>query len=103
MDFYGTIGPACAELSTLQQMVRAGMTGLRMNLSHGSLAEHADWLSLIRAAGIRELLIDLQGPELRTGRLAQPMTLPEGSTLQLGRGGVGCRGPPGLFRGPAGV
>lgn len=70
------------------------MTGIRMNLSHGSLAEHADWLSLIRAAGIRELLIDLQGPELRTGRLAQPLTLPEGGTLRLGRGGVGC--PPAL-------
>ena len=78
MDFYGTIGPACAELSTLQQMVRAGMTGLRMNLSHGSLAEHADWLELIRKAGIRTLLIDLQGPELRIGRLAAPLTLSEG-------------------------
>ena len=79
MDFYGTIGPACAELSTLQQMVRAGMTGLRMNLSHGSLAEHADWLELIQKAGVRTLLIDLQGPELRIGRLASPLTLSGGS------------------------
>ena len=90
LEFYGTIGPACASAETLRRLVDAGMTGIRMNLSHGSLAEHADWLSLIRAAGIRELLIDLQGPELRTGRLAQPLTLPEGGTLQLGRGGVGC-------------
>ena len=90
MEFYGTIGPACAQPETLRQMVDAGMTGIRMNLSHGALAEHADWLSLIRAAGIRELLIDLQGPELRTGRLAQPLTLPEGGPLRLGRGGVGC-------------
>ena len=90
LEFYGTIGPACASAETLRRLVDAGMTGIRMNLSHGSLAEHADWLSLIRAAGIRELLIDLQGPELRTGRLAQPLTLPEGGTLRLGRGGVGC-------------
>ncbi len=55
------------------------MTGLRMNLSHGSLAEHADWLELIRKAGVRTLLIDLQGPELRIGRLASPLTLSEGS------------------------
>ena len=94
LEFYGTIGPACASAETLRRLVDAGMTGIRMNLSHGSLAEHADWLSLIRAAGIRELLIDLQGPELRTGRLAQPLTLPEGGTLRLGRGGVGC--PPAL-------
>ncbi len=90
MDFYGTIGPACAELSTLQQMVCAGMTGLRMNLSHGSLAEHADWLELIRKAGIRTLLIDLQGPELRVGRLAAPLTLSEGQQVSLGTGGIPC-------------
>ena len=90
MDFYGTIGPACAELSMLQQMVRAGMTGLRMNLSHGSLAEHADWLELVRKAGIRTLLIDLQGPELRIGRLAAPLTLSEGQQVFLGTGGIPC-------------
>ena len=90
MDFYGTIGPACAELSTLQQMAHAGMTGLRMNLSHGSLAEHADWLELIRKAGIRTLLIDLQGPELRIGRLASPLTLSEGQQVLLGTGGIPC-------------
>ena len=90
MDFYGTIGPACAELSTLQQMVRAGMTGLRMNLSHGSLAEHADWLELIQKAGVRTLLIDLQGPELRIGRLASPLTLSEGQQVSLGTGGIPC-------------
>lgn len=95
MDFYGTIGPACAELSTLQQMVRAGMTGLRMNLSHGSLAEHADWLELIQKAGIRTLLIDLQGPELRIGRLASPLTLSEGQQVFLGTGGIPC--PPAFW------
>ena len=94
MEFYGTIGPACAQLETLQRMVEAGMTGIRMNLSHGPLSAHKDWLDIIHAVGIPQLLIDLQGPELRTGRLAQPLTLPEGGTLRLGRGGVGC--PPAL-------
>ena len=81
MDFYGTIGPACGQLETLQRMVEAGMTGIRMNLSHGPLTAHADWLAMIRAAGIRQLLIDLQGPELRIGVLPQPVTLPEGGTV----------------------
>ena len=70
MHFYGTIGPACASAGTLRRLVDAGMTGLRMNLSHGALAEHADWLAMIHAVGIPDLLIDLQGPELRVGRLA---------------------------------
>ena len=90
MHFYGTIGPACASAGTLRRLVDAGMTGLRMNLSHGALAEHADWLAMIHAVGIPDLLIDLQGPELRVGRLASPVTLPEGGTVQLGASGIPC-------------
>ena len=90
LDFYGTIGPACAQPDTLRRMVGAGMTGIRMNLSHGPLMAHTDWLAMIRAAGIRQLLIDLQGPELRIGTLTAPLTLPQGGTLCLGAGGVPC-------------
>lgn len=90
LQFYGTIGPACAQVETLRRMVQAGMTGIRMNLSHGSLAAHADWLAMLHEAGIRELLIDLQGPELRIGQLAQPLELNPGDTILLGEGGIPC-------------
>lgn len=90
MEYYGTIGPACAQAETLRRMTAAGMTGIRMNLSHGGLAAHADWLELIRTAGISRLLIDLQGPELRIGRLTLPVSLAEGQSFRLGRGGVPC-------------
>ena len=70
MDFYGTIGPACADVKLLQQMVEAGMTGIRMNLSHGPLAAHKDWLVMLHKAGVKKLLIDLQGPELRISAAA---------------------------------
>ena len=30
LEFYGTIGPACAQPETLRQMVEAGMTGIRI-------------------------------------------------------------------------
>lgn len=90
LDFYGTIGPACAQPAILQHMVEAGMTGIRMNLSHGPLAAHTDWLAMIRAASIRQLLIDLQGPELRIGTLAEPVALVEGSSIRLGADGVPC-------------
>ena len=90
MEYYGTIGPACADSDTLQNMVEAGMTGIRMNLSHGSLAEHADWLELIHRAGIPELLIDLQGPELRIGRLTEPVFLKADGPLLLGAQGIPC-------------
>ena len=90
LEFYGTIGPACAQPETLQRMVEAGMTGIRMNLSHGPLSAHKDWLDIIHAVGIPQLLIDLQGPELRIGTLSQPLVLEPGQSLRLGQGGVPC-------------
>lgn len=83
MDYYGTIGPSCADREILKQMKAMGMTGLRMNLSHGSLKERGDWLRLIREAGVEQLLIDLQGPELRVGVLEQPLELAEGKLVRL--------------------
>ena len=66
------------------------MTGIRMNLSHGPLSAHKDWLDIIHAVGIPQLLIDLQGPELRIGTLPQPLVLEPGQSLRLGQGGVPC-------------
>ena len=34
---YGTLGPACADTDTLRALLRAGMRGVRLNLSHGPL------------------------------------------------------------------
>ena len=41
MEFYATLGAACQKRETLEQMFRAGMTGIRLNLSHTSLASAA--------------------------------------------------------------
>ena len=34
---YGTLGPACADVDTLAEMLRLGLTGMRLNLSHVTL------------------------------------------------------------------
>ena len=86
---YGTLGPACADTDTLRALLCAGMRGVRLNLSHGPLEERAPWLESLRRAETAEgvscdLLIDLQGPELRVGALFVPLTLREGDTLTLG-------------------
>ena len=75
---YGTLGPACADTDTLRALQRAGMRGVRLNLSHGPLEERAPWLESLRRAETAEgvscdLLIDLQGPELRVGALFAPL------------------------------
>ena len=88
MEIYGTFGPACTSLPVLTEMFQAGMCGLRLNLSHRSLAESRDWLELAqKAAGAcgrtSQILMDLQGPELRVGEAGLPCTLTEGDTVPL--------------------
>ena len=85
---YGTLGPACADENTLVRMLREGMTGMRLNLSHTSLDEASElvgaYRNAARACGIEaELLIDMQGPELRIGVLKTPMILERGARVSL--------------------
>ena len=80
MEIYGTLGPSCATRAVLADMFRAGMTGIRLNLSHSSLRDSARQLEVLQAAaadaGLRPMLmIDMQGQELRIGSLRAPMML----------------------------
>ena len=94
MELYGTLGSSCARRDILTRMFQAGMTGLRLNLSHTTLAECAPLLEeelgpAARQAGVvPQLILDLQGPELRVGRLERPVLLEEGQAVRLGPGGI---------------
>jgi pyruvate kinase len=84
-----TIGPASSEPAMMERLVDAGMDVARLNLSHGSLDEHARVAERLRAAaravGRRlALLADLPGPKLRIGRLAaEPVELRVGDVFTL--------------------
>ncbi len=94
MDFYGTLGTACADGETLSAMFAAGMTGARLNLSHTGLADCREllqdtyWPAARRAGVEAHLIVDLQGPELRVGTLPAPADFPLGETVLLGGTGV---------------
>ena len=95
MEFYATLGDPCAKRDILDRMFQAGMTGIRVNLSHTSLKKCATLLERLywpaaRAAGRADahLILDLQGPELRVGQLTRAISLREGSELLLGDGGI---------------
>lgn len=95
MEYYGTMGPACSRAEVLREMFEAGMTGVRLNLSHGDLAENGHWLELLpeaaRAGGYMgkpRILLDLRGPEVRLGRLECERTVEEGGRLLFGGGGL---------------
>ena len=44
MEYYGTLGPTCCEPTILKKMFDAGMTGIRLNLSHSSLEGSHAWI-----------------------------------------------------------
>lgn len=89
MRYYATLGPACCEPSMLRALLRRGITGFRLNLSHTPLAARRDWIAALhdaeRQTGLSaSLMIDLRGPEVRIGALPAPLPLAEGDTVTLG-------------------
>ena len=82
-----TLGPSVD--GRVAEFVRAGMDVARLNLSHGSYAEHEARYNEVRAASDAThravgVLVDLQGPKIRLGRFADgPHDLPEGHVLTI--------------------
>ena len=69
-----TIGPASASVEVIEGLINAGANVLRLNLSHGTREGHAEVISNIRRASGKlgapvAILLDLQGPKIRVGRL----------------------------------
>ncbi len=93
IDVFGTLGPSCESEEVLTAMFAEGMTGIRINLSHVMLLDCKEQMERIRAAAAKagvtpKILIDMQGPELRIGKLESPIKLKEEERLILGKGGV---------------
>ena len=83
-----TIGPASEDKDTLESLLREGVDMCRLNMAH---AGH-DWTRTItrriREAGVRvgrepAVMMDVKGPEIRTGFLKRPIELEEGQLLDL--------------------
>lgn len=86
LNIFGTLGPSCANLSTIKEMFQSGMTGMRLNLSHCNLWDKKEWLDLFQEASKDlsfkpELIIDMKGPELRLPLTDEIEYLPNGSTI----------------------
>ncbi|MBS0369200.1 MAG: pyruvate kinase [Proteobacteria bacterium] len=70
-----TLGPSSSTLERIRELFDAGADVFRLNFSHGSHADHAERLKLIRQVEAERgrpigVLMDLQGPKLRVGRIA---------------------------------
>ncbi|MFN4005674.1 MAG: pyruvate kinase [Hylemonella sp.] len=71
-----TLGPASSDPALLEQMIRAGVSVVRLNFSHGKAQDHIDRARMVREAAARAgrevaIMADLQGPKIRVGRFAE--------------------------------
>jgi pyruvate kinase len=78
-----TIGPASDDRETLRALIRAGMDVARVNFSHGTRRTDSETIRIVREIAAEEgavvaVMADLQGPKLRIGRLAAPISLDPG-------------------------
>ncbi len=67
-----TLGPSSSSPEQIERLARAGMNIARLNMSHGSHASHLEVIRIVQDLNQRlnhpiALLLDLQGPAIRTG------------------------------------
>ncbi|MBI3550599.1 MAG: pyruvate kinase [Elusimicrobia bacterium] len=85
-----TLGPASSSVKTLTQLLHEGANAFRLNCSHASLGELTSTVHSIRHASAAaripaSIVLDLQGPRLRTGRLraGDPVELKTGTRVTI--------------------
>jgi pyruvate kinase len=78
-----TLGPASSSSEVIEKLATAGMNVARLNMSHGDHASHL--LSIRRIRSLNRtlnhplaILLDLKGPEIRTGEVREHLHLAVG-------------------------
>lgn len=69
-----TLGPATATPDKIEELMKSGTNGFRLNFSHGDYAERLEQIKWIRNASTKlhrpvAVLQDIQGPKIRLGTL----------------------------------
>jgi pyruvate kinase len=84
-----TLGPATDSYDQIKALVDAGMDVARLNLSHGTYAEHEERYHRVRKAAEEAgrsvgVMVDLQGPKIRLGRFREgPVLLERGDRFTI--------------------
>lgn len=81
-----TIGPASDSVETLANLITSGVSVFRFNLKHNTHDWHSERIARVKEASIRAgkpaaILLDLQGPEIRTGSV-------DGGAMKLETGSI---------------
>src|SRR5690606_651173 len=83
-----TIGPATDSFDRLQELHAAGMNVVRLNMSHGDHESHLKIIKAVRTLNKKiphtiPILMDTQGPEIRTGTLNNDLNLQAGDVISI--------------------
>jgi pyruvate kinase len=83
-----TLGPASQEEAMLEQLILAGADVCRLNMAHADHAWTRTMIQRVRKVCARvgrhiAILMDVKGPEIRTGDLAAPVDLVVGQLIDL--------------------
>jgi len=86
-----TIGPSTSSYEMLMAMYIAGMNVVRLNMSHGDHDTHEKVIRSIKNINQKikdsiPVLMDLEGPEIRTGTLKNDLQLKEGDVITVSVG-----------------
>lgn len=83
-----TIGPVTESYDMLEQLANAGMNVVRLNMSHGDHESHARVIKAVRTLNKKRahpiaVLMDTQGPEIRTGDIHNELDLKQGDEISV--------------------
>jgi len=86
-----TLGPASDDRQTIRELADAGMAVARLNASHGTHEDRAELIQRIHEVDTAiddplASMLDLQGPEIRTAELDEPIDLPSDATVRFVEG-----------------
>ena len=86
-----TIGPSTSSYEMLMKMYIAGMNVVRLNMSHGTHDSHEKVIRSIKKVNQKikdsiPVILDLEGPEIRTGTLKHDLQLKEGDIITVSVG-----------------
>ena len=83
-----TIGPKTDTFEQIEKLAEAGMDVVRLNMSHATHATAAKVIRAVKTLNRKRdnpiaILLDTQGPEIRTGDLADELELKTGSEITI--------------------
>lgn len=83
-----TVGPSTGTYEAVLELIKSGTNAIRLNFSHGTHPEHAQFIKWVRKASKEvgkpiAIIQDLQGPKVRLGDFDDIITVKTGQALQF--------------------